>query len=390
MKICFIYYSVFRYGGVQRIMANLLNYLSDFYDIEIIVIEKPDLNKNIYNLNLDRISVRYLELDNSKYLSYKIKKKVLKKIILANKNIQNKFINSMCTSLYYSKVDKEKFIKFINDNNYDVVIGCSMQINLLLGIINRKLNCKTVAWEHNSLDNYFNNVYKNMEYFCGDILRNLDSRVCLTNIDSEKYKKLLNLDTIVIPNMLGFKVENKSKLEDKVILSVGRIESAKGTDLLIEIFKEFNKKNYAWKLVILGEGELEEYIVNKIKEYKLERAVKIIPFTQNVMMYYQEASIYACTSRYESFGLSIIEAMEAGLPVVSFNSVGPSELIKSNEYGILIEKYNIEEFSNTLDLLANNNEILKSFSIKSVEKAKEFSIYKIGGEWIRLLENLVV
>lgn len=388
MKVCFIYYSVFRHGGVQRVLANQLNYLANFHNIEVIVVEKPDYSQNVYGLDLEKIKVTYIPLNNDERYLYKMKNKILKRIIKFNNTFNSKLINIICEKLYYKKSEKKKFIEVINRESFDLLISCSMQINLLIGIISPLLNCKTIVWEHNSFDNYFENYYKKMEKFCSRILKRFNSVVCLTSEDSKNYKNILGIDTEVISNSISFKMNEKSTLKNKVILSVGRLELAKGTDMLIEIFNIFSKKNREWKLIVLGEGELEEHINKKIKNYNLLGKIEIKPFTKDIQKYYRDASIYACTSRYESFGLAVLEAMESGVPVISFDCIGPAEIIESKKNGILIEKFNIEKFACEMDNLANNSNALEVISREAVKRAEDFSIEKITEKWQILFEKV--
>lgn len=110
--------------------------------------------------------------------------------------------------------------------------------------------------------------------------------------------------------------------------------------------------------------------------------------TDNVASYYTEASIALLTSRKEGFGLVVTEAMECGLPVVSFKTEGPSEIIIDGENGFLIEKYDTEAFAKKIILLCNNKKMRYTMGQSAKQRASDFSINVIINEWSSLFTNL--
>ena len=84
-------------------------------------------------------------------------------------------------------------------------------------------------------------------------------------------------------------------------------------DFLVDIIKLVNDKDSEIRFVIIGEGKDKQYIIRTIKKKKLEKIVDIVGYTDNVEMYYKEASILISTSRWEGFGMAVIEAMANGL-----------------------------------------------------------------------------
>jgi glycosyltransferase involved in cell wall biosynthesis len=104
--------------------------------------------------------------------------------------------------------------------------------------------------------------------------------------------------------------------------------------------------------------------------------------TQHIDVELSKASIYALSSRFEGFGMVIIEAMQCGVPVVSYDCPkGPSEIIAQGEDGILVEDGNVEEFANALMELMGNVEKRESIAMNGIESVKRYEIANIGKIW---------
>lgn len=324
----------------------------------------------------------------------KKKNKFLRKGIILLSNITPRILMKQIVMLYYDNKTKIEFIEFINKQKYDIVIGCNLFFNLLLAITSNKLTAKTIGWEHNSYDSYFQNIkfsLKSKKNIIYNLLPRLDNIIVLNNIEKSKFVNSLGITPIVIENPLELYAEDKSKSKEKIIINVGRIEYIKGTDLLIEIFKIFFKNNKDWKLIIVGEGnrEWEKLIEEKIIKEHLEKNIEICKFTDDISKFYTKASIYACTSRLESFGLTVLEAAEFEMPIVSFDVSGPSDIIKNNGCGFVVDKFNINKFAYYLDELANNSELREKLTLDMDLKLKKYRMPYIGQKWSDFLFQVI-
>ena len=106
-----------------------------------------------------------------------------------------------------------------------------------------------------------------------------------------------------------------------------------------------------------------------------------------VQDYYCDASIFISTSRFEGFGLAVTEAMECGLPAVSFRTDGPSEIINDGVNGYLIEKYSVEQFADALERLMEDSDLRKKFSENAIMRAKDFHMDRILEQWERVIHE---
>ena len=167
------------------------------------------------------------------------------------------------------------------------------------------------------------------------------------------------------------------------MISAGRLTSQKGFERLISVWKEVNKRYPDWSLAIYGTGEDEEALRDQIKEAQLESVITINPPTPEIYTKMQESSIFVFPSRYEGFGLVLIEAMINGLPCISFDCpYGPSEIIKSGNDGFLIPNGNIQAMADKICFLIENENVRKEMG----EKARK-SVMRYTPENIMLLWN---
>ncbi|MBQ0616199.1 glycosyltransferase, partial [Proteus mirabilis] len=187
----------------------------------------------------------------------------------------------------------------------------------------------------------------------------------------------------IINNPSTFKKQSTLPLiKNKTVISIGRLEPQKGFDKLINIWEKSELKDYGWKPFIVGNGKEYNNLLSLISEKNLNNNIKILPPTKNINKIYKSASIYCMTSRFEGMPLVLLEALSFNLPLIAYDcNTGPSEIITSDENGLLIENTNTEHYISALSKLALNesyyNQVTSNILIKNY-----FSIDKIITEWV--------
>lgn len=192
--------------------------------------------------------------------------------------------------------------------------------------------------------------------------------VVLTDADKRDWSRFIKTNIFVIPNILTTYPDNITDYSkrSKRILCVGRLDKQKGFDLMIKAWARIADKHKEWKVDIFGDGELKNTLNELIKNHRLKDRITIHPSTSHIYDEYMDSSIFAFSSRYEGFGLVLIEAMSCGIPCVSFDCPhGPSEIITHGKNGLLVPNGNIIEFANSLDWMMNNYEQRRSMSINA-------------------------
>ncbi len=220
------------------------------------------------------------------------------------------------------------------------------------------------------------------------LINKFDTFVVLTEEDKQAWNNPSHC--IVIPNMNSFSTLKYANTMQKQVLAMGRLTYLKGFDILLKVWKQVSEIIPDWHLNISGEGEEKINLQKQIEELNLGNNVSILPFTQDALSRYLEHSIFVLSSRHEGFGLVLTEAMECGIPCVSFRcKSGPSEIINDSIDGYLVTEQNIDEMAKKIIYLATNDQIRGMMGKKAKENVKRFAEDLIILKWTSLFNNLL-
>jgi glycosyltransferase involved in cell wall biosynthesis len=122
-----------------------------------------------------------------------------------------------------------------------------------------------------------------------------------------------------------------SSFKEPIILSISRLNEQKGVDYLIDLAYQLKQDNISFKLIIIGDGELKEYLKERCKVLKIEDRVLLKGFLkqETAWQYLSHANVFVSCSCYEPFGMTLLEAAVAGKPIVCFNTGGINETLKN-------------------------------------------------------------
>lgn len=158
-------------------------------------------------------------------------------------------------------------------------------------------------------------------------------------------------------------VETNMNKEDRFIY-IGRFVKEKQLDHLIKAYRKFLESGHQTKLYLFGKDEDHQLAMMKdlISEYQLEDMVKISNYTKKPLVEFGKSKASLLTSKYEGFGLTIMESIEVGCPVLSYDvRYGPNEIINHGKNGYLIEKNNIDSLAqHMVDIIENPMQHVKN------------------------------
>lgn len=168
-----------------------------------------------------------------------------------------------------------------------------------------------------------------------------------------------------------------------VILGVGRLNPQKDFPTLIRAFALVRRVQPA-RLLILGEGETRSELISLIKELNLDTDVQLEGFVENPFAYMKKAQVLVLSSAWEGFGNVLVEAMAAGIAVVSTDCPsGPEEILDKGKYGSLVAIADPAAMAAAiLNTLKNN---VDPSWLKN--RAEEFSLEKILDQYRLLIEK---
>jgi glycosyltransferase involved in cell wall biosynthesis len=173
-----------------------------------------------------------------------------------------------------------------------------------------------------------------------------------------------------------------SALTEKRIIAVARYSHEKGIDLLLEAWVEAEKQCVDWRLDVYGEGDTTPY-EHLIDKLGVDRSrCQLNGRTNEIEQEYLKSSIAVCSSRFEGFGMALVEAMACGLPVVAFDCPwGPRSVIHDGEDGVLVENGCPSALSQALVMLMSDTKKLKTMAIAARQHVKRFSIEQVVDFW---------
>lgn len=263
----------------------------------------------------------------------------------------------------------------------------------------RLFNNLHLAWLSNLFENNFITDFliyiKKLKYKDSykSLVLKFDRIVLLSDSFKPDISYLLNgnkLDNVVsIPNPLDITDDPLDlDIKEKILLYVGRVNCAeKRLDYLLQIWDKFYRIHNDWRLVIVGDGPDLSFL----KAKALKMGLKNYSFEgfQNPDSYYKKASIFCLTSANESFGMVLIEAMRYGVVPIAFDSYASvKDIIRNGVDGMIVKPFNLQNYADSISLLAANVDLRREMATRSYNKSKLFSVDSVGKIWLNLLDTL--
>jgi len=355
MKIGILVYRMAGVGGTERIMADKINAWIEMFGYEVVLITKNEINRPFF-YNINEKCKRY-NLDISTKLSGGI----------------GQYIKNLSKGLKLFK-EVEKILEF---ENIDVLFTNMISIDsLIISFVKNKI--PKILEIHRS-----NYSYNRIGWFFKNPIINRYSKVVLLNKSEMDYYSLNNL--AVIPNFIQNEKRNSEVKKKNIVIAAGRIVREKQFEQLVDIWSAIANKNSDWEIHIYGDGNVRE-LEGKIKEKNLKQRLKIYPATSEIMHKMEEAKIFVLVSKSEAFSMVLLEAMQAQLPIVSYDSPhGPKNILSDGKDGFIVPLNDKAAFAEKLDLLINDVALRERFIENQKIKLDTFSKKRVMKQWNDLL-----
>lgn len=364
MTLLYITNEICGSGGLERVLSIKASYLADVmgYDVHIITLNQN--NKPLFYKFSDKLIYHDIKVKGNiiKYLKSYRKgiKSILKKI--------NPDIVSVCDDGF-----KGFYTPLIIGKHYPMVYERHASINIFK-------NKDRLSFIQNLKFKLLNKLM-----LLG--ARHYDAFVVLTKGNLKEWN-LKNLH--VIPNPLSFYPENQSSLKNKKVITVGNHGFQKGYDRLLKSWKQINNKYPDWQLEVFGKIDPDKKHIKLAETLGISDSVSFFNPVKNIHDKYNEASIYAMSSRSEGFGMVLIEAMAYGLPCVSFDCPnGPKDIITNKRDGFLIENGDIDTFSLKIGALIEDEKLRQQMGRNGRSRASNYLPKVIVPKWDWLFKKLI-
>lgn len=269
-----------------------------------------------------------------------------------------------------------------------VAVQCNMYPRVLLA--NCFCKSKLIVWEHTSMSRKMDFEASISRKY---LYRFSDGLFVLTNKDKLIAKNLAS-NIEVMPNPLPFPTFTELCTRINNVVAIGRLDvwHIKGFDTLIDIWAKLRDYHKDWKLMVVGEGSVQntQFLKNLIDKRGLSDSILLTGYRNDVQDILKNSKIYVLPSRVEGFPMGLIEAMSQGCACVSFsidNSV--RDIISDKQDGFIICDRNEEEFAQKLSLLMDNDSLLQDISCNATKNINRFNKSIIANKWIETLNKIL-
>lgn len=239
-------------------------------------------------------------------------------------------------------------------------------------------------------------------------IKDKNSYFCITKVSQNISENLtsefvsIGIVPIVIPNgvkLTDYSFSEKSRdclrnslnVSQKMLLlgAVGRLEFEKGHDVLIKAFNRIpDYKNF--KLVIVGEGSMFDELSRLILSLELSDRILLIGNKENIPDWLSAFDIFVQPSRGEGFGLSILEAMSVGLPIIASDVGGIPALLDNGKAGLLVPPESIAELADAIYTLSLDKDLRQKYSSEALKRAQNFSTSKMINAYKQIYQHLLL
>ncbi len=212
------------------------------------------------------------------------------------------------------------------------------------------------------------------------ISKNIQQTICKQYKLKEKQVPII-FNGIQLNNCI--KKDNYKKTNN--ILNIGRFAEQKNHDEMIEIFKEVLNQFPYYKLKLIGEGQLKNTIIEKVKTCGLTEKVEFCGIKDNCYLDLNHSDIFILTSKWEGFPIALIEAMGTGVPCIAYGVGGITEIIDDGYSGFIAKDK--EDFVKTIIKLIEDDSLRERIGKNAVVKSKEFSSFLMRSKYIEVYTN---
>lgn len=276
----------------------------------------------------------------------------------------------------------------------DIIIPVMHPIGLWVKISARGMGIPVVFTDHNAYEwpkeaqkrlptfHRFHKLYTNRIFDKVTVLSSAD-----VNYLGEKGKNVIHL-----PNPLSLQVCDTVPPKKKILFACGRLDGwyVKGFDILINAWGKIANRFPEWRLLIAGEGSnsSNDYLQSIANKYKLGTQISFLGFV-DVEPIYKESSIFVLSSRYEGFGMVLIEAMSQGCACIACDWRGrQKEIIPNDDFGLICPPSDIVLLSNSIERLIEDSDLRQLIQKNSLIRAQNYELPKIIDRWEDIFKSV--
>ena len=360
MRIFYVTDAFAVWGGMERVLADKMNYLSEHYGYDVVLVTVNQGGHSIpFSLNPQ---IKHIDLGVRLHQQYMYS--VIKRFFI-NRQLEAQLKSKLNDTLLQISADliictKLDFVGVLNEVRGRTPL-----------IVESHTLCKADYYERPGLLRRLHIwEYKRQ-------VRKANAVVALTAGDAKDWLEN-NKQVYVIPNVVHVNNSNKySDYTENKIIFVGRFTKQKDFDCLLRIWSIVFARHADWTLDVYTDGKIDAPGASVFKP------------VANIMEKYFNSSMLLLTSLFEPFGLVLPEAMSCGLPVVAFDCpYGPADIITDGVDGFLVKNRDINEFANRVCQLIEDKDLRVRIGLAAVKSSQRYRADVVMPKWKELFESL--
>lgn len=361
MRILYITNQISGAAGLERVLSIKASYLADEmnYDVHIVTLNQG--NNSLFFDFSDKITLHDISVRGNFFQYVKQYRSGLNTIV---KSIKPDVI-SVCDDglkAFFLPIVLRKPCPMIYERH-----------------VSKKIEIKTDS------ESFLDKIKSKITFKLMEVLaKNYDRFVVLTQGNTSEW----NLkNSTIIPNPLSFYPQRVASLENKTVIAVGKHTFQKGFDRLLQSWQLVNKSHPDWQLAIYGTIDPTQELEVLAEKLGIQNSVQFFPPNKDIQNQYLEASIFVLSSRFEGFGMVLIEAMACGVPCVSFDCPhGPSDIINNAQDGFLVQNGDTAAFATRINQLIEDELMRKKMGANARENVKRFMPENVVKHWDELFK----
>lgn len=231
-------------------------------------------------------------------------------------------------------------------------------------------------------------VFRVSEMFAA---RRYDVVVAMSSPIKTMLKSDFNLDETairIVPNGWSGIPIPRNTSPDNSIVCIAKLRKEKDHETLIRAFAKLKSSDSTLRLVLVGDGPQHQFLVDLASDLDLLDAIDFIGFTLDIWMYLSTSAVFVLPSRVEPFGIVILEAMAAGIPVVACMADGPCDLIENGVNGMLVPIGDEEAMAKAISSLLSSKSQSKKLTETALQTAELFRSDRMNSEYQILYKSL--
>lgn len=382
MKNILIFNDTLKYGGTETLLVDILNHLSHRNCGVTLLLPFPTENNTLLKEVSPKIEIKYIYTERPS----RLKKIIYENLMAFTPRLHNKLAG-------------------LDLNKYDLIVSFKDSVYTILFSRSKKYK---ILWIHNlpTIDKY--QVKSLKEYIPVKLLkkriyrliasfRNFDEIICVSNTTKQRYIDVFNNSTPpqqhiqVLYNAID---ENRtlelSLKENPLIVNhpsfvmITRFSAEKRVDRVITAADRLKKEGYKFHIYIVGDGVLRNKIENQISTLDLNDEIELLGYMENPYPFLKLNDWLVSSSERESFSLVILESIFLGVPVITTNCGGPTEITENGKYGILTEN-STDGVYKGIKMALDNPAISETYTSKAEECLRRFNY----NEWLSSVEKIL-